>query len=266
MKVSGENLIRIGKIERYIYREIEKYGAIHMTLIDPDKTSSEAAMKIADAAVHAGTSAIMIGGSLGVGSSEIDKMIKAIKKKVDCPIILFPGSIAGLSKHADAVWFLSVLNSLNPYFITGAQMQAALLIKRYRIESIPLAYIIVGTGGAVGFVSQAQVLPYTRSDLIISYALTGQMLGFRFVYLEAGSGGNAISPDIVESVKKIIDIPLIVGGGIRTGDIAKDITKAGADIIVTGTVIEESSDIENKIKEIVIGVRQGALLRKRSNQ
>lgn len=259
-------MIKIGKVEKYIYKEIEKYGAIHMTLIDPDKTDPETAMKIANAAVHAGTSAIMIGGSLGVGSSEIDEIIKAVRKKVNCPIILFPGSIAGLSKHADAVWFLSVLNSLNPYFITGAQMQAALLIKRYGIESIPLAYIIVGKGGAVGFVSQAQVLPYTRSDLIISYALTGQMLGFRFVYLEAGSGGEAISPEIIESVKKNINIPLIVGGGIKTGDTAKSITRAGADIIVTGTVVEESDNVEDKIKEIVMKIREGALLREYSNQ
>ncbi|HDJ89646.1 MAG TPA: geranylgeranylglyceryl/heptaprenylglyceryl phosphate synthase [Thermoprotei archaeon] len=256
-------MINVGKVEEYIHREIRKRGAIHMTLIDPDKCDPETAGKIASAAMRGGTSAIMVGGSLGVGSSETDEIVKAIKEKVTCPVILFPGSIAGLSRYADAVWFLSVLNSMNTYFITGAQMQAALLVKRYGIESIPLAYIIVGNGGAVGFVSQAQILPYTREDLIASYALTGQMLGFRFVYLEAGSGGTPIPARIIKFVKKVIDIPLIVGGGIRNGETAKNIVSAGADIIVTGTVIEEAKNVEEKIREIVMGMQSGVLLKEK---
>jgi geranylgeranylglyceryl diphosphate synthase (EC 2.5.1.41) len=124
-------------------------GALHFSLLDPDKVTLEKFVELAKGAEKAGSDAIMIGGSYGVNENTLDDYIEAVKREVKLPIILFPGSVAGLSRKADAVLFLSVLNSTDPYYIIGAQVQAAMLIaKRYRnLETIPMAYIIVGEGG-----------------------------------------------------------------------------------------------------------------------
>jgi len=256
-------MLRIGKVERYILERIDKEGAIHMTLIDPDKTSPEEAAEISREAEAAGTSAIMVGGSLGVSEAMTDELVKSIKERVRIPVILFPGSISGVSRYADAIWFLSVLNSKNTYYVIGAQVQGAVIVKKYGLESIPLAYLILGEGGAVALVSDTTPLPFSRPDLIAAYALAAEMLGFRFVYLEGGSGGSPIPPDVIMSVRRTVKIPIVVGGGIRNYELAKRATKAGADVVVTGTVVEEARDVRDVISRIVSGVREGAAVRLR---
>jgi len=253
----------VGRVEKYILNRISKEGAIHMTLIDPDKTSPKEAAEIAKEAEIAGTSAIMVGGSLGVSEAMTDELVKSVKEYVKVPIILFPGSVSGVSKYADAVWFLSVLNSKNTYYVIGAQVQGAVIVKKYGLESIPLAYLILGEGGAVALVSDATPLPFSRPDLIAAYALAAEMLGFRFVYLEGGSGGLPVPPEVIMSVRRAINIPIIVGGGIRNYDLARRATEAGADIVVTGTVVEEAKDVRRVISSIVSGVKEGAASRLR---
>lgn len=251
-----------GMVKKYILERIERDGAIHMTLLDPDKTGPEEATRIAVAAYRAGTSAIMVGGSIGVSESMTDDIVKAIKRRLEIPVILFPGSPTALSRYADAVWFISVLNSQNPYFITGAQMQGAFIVKRYGLEVLSLGYIIVGVGGAVSIVSYTRPLPFNKPEIVAAYALAAEYIGFDFIYLEGGSGGEPVPPSIVNMVRRTINIPLIVGGGIRDARTARDIVKAGADIIVTGTIVEEADDVENKLREIIKGVKEGLMERK----
>ena len=253
---------RRGRVEELILEGLERQGALHMTLIDPDVTPPEEAGEIAKKAEEAGTFAIMIGGSIGVSERMVDETILEIKKKTSVPVILFPGSTSELSKHADAVWFLSVLNSNNPYFIVGSQMQAAPVVKRYGIEALPLAYIIMGDGGAVGYVSQARPISFDRADIAAAYALAAQYMGFRFVYLEGGSGGRPIPPEVISTVRKTVDLVMVVGGGIRTGRLAYRAVEAGADIVVTGTAVEEAGDAYSKVKEIVDAVRKAARRRR----
>jgi len=250
------------KVKRYLLRRLSKEKALHMTLIDPEKTSREEARKICIEAVRAGTSAIMVGGSIGVSERMVDEVIRSIKKgKRDIPVILFPGNPSALSKYADAVWFLSVLNSQNPYFIIGAQMQGAPIVKKYNLEVLSLAYLILGEGGVVSYVSQTRPLPLEKPEIVASYALAAEYIGFNFVYLEGGSGSKPVSSNIVRCVKNTISIPLIVGGGIKTYEKAKEIVGAGADIIVTGTVVEEADDIYSSLYNIIKGMRDGAALR-----
>jgi len=251
----------VGKVESYILDRISKEGAIHMTLIDPDKTDPKEAARIAKDAESAGTSAIMVGGSLGVSEAMTDELIREVKKCVKIPIILFPGSVSGVSKYADAIWFLSVLNSKNTYYLIGAQVQGAVIVKKYGLESIPLAYLILGDGGAVALVSEATPLPFSRPDLIAAYALAAEMLGFRFVYLEGGSGGLPVPPKVIMYVRKTISIPIVVGGGIKNYELARKATMAGADIIVTGTIVEETEDVKSAISNIVKGIKDGATMR-----
>lgn len=245
----------VGKVEQYILDKISKEGAIHMTLIDPEKVTPESAVKTATEAQSCNTSAIMVGGSTSISSSHLDEVTKALKASVKIPIILFPGNHSGVTKHADAIWFMSLLNSADPYFLAGAQVLGAPIIKKFGIEPLSMGYVIVGEGGTVSVVGKANPIPYSKPELAVAHALAAQFFGMHFVYLEAGSGvGNHVPAVLVKAVKTATNIPIIVGGGIRTGEQAKEIANAGATIIVTGNVLEENSN-KSKIQELISNVK-----------
>jgi len=204
----------------------------------------------------------MIGGSTFLSSSHLDSVIKAIKRITSLPVILFPNNVTGISRYADAIWFMSLLNSVDPYFLIGAQVLGAPLVKRFRLEAIPMGYIIVGEGGAASVIGRATPIPYDKPEIAVAHALAGQYLGMRFIYLEAGSGAKQpVTPLMIQAVRKAIDIRLIVGGGIRKGEQAQKAVKAGAEIIVTGNVVE-TSDVRKAISDIVDGIRRGVEARK----
>ncbi len=243
----------MSNVERYILNCIEKEHTIHMTLIDPDKVTSDQASSLAHEAQLSGTAAIMIGGSTATSTFDIDNIVKKIKEKVNIPIILFPNNISGISQFADAIWFMSLLNSINPYFITGAQALGATLVKRYNIEPLSMGYIIIGEGGTAAFVGHATPIPYNKSELAVIYSLAAQYLGMHFIYLEAGSGAMQPVPEkMIKDVKKNVEIPLIVGGGIQKIEDARKISRAGANIIVTGTILEQGKNL----KPIIDAIKQ----------
>jgi len=246
-----------GNVEKYLLERIRAEGSIHITLIDPEKVTPPQASKIASKAKACETSAIMIGGSTFVSGVHLDDVVRTVKRTVRIPIILFPNNVTGISRYADAIWFMSLLNSVDPYFIMGAQILGAPLVKKYGIEPIPLGYIIMGEGGTAGVVGKAIPVPYNKPELAAAHALAGQYLGMRFIYLEAGSGAKSpVPPEVIGAVKSYIDAPLIVGGGIKTQEQALAAASAGADIIVTGNVVEENG-IKRKVSQIVEGIRRG---------
>ena len=250
----------IGKVERYLLASIQEKKSIFIPLIDPEEVTASSASLLAEEGEKAGASAIMVGGSTVVSSEILDSVVKAIKESVDIPIILFPNNITGISKYADAIWFMSLLNSADPYFIIGAQVLAAPLIKKLRIEPIPLGYLILGEGGAAAVVGKAHPIPYNKPGLVVAHALAARFLGMRFIYLEGGSGVSKPVPSaIVRMVKSTVNLPLLVGGGIRTKEQAKEIASAGADIIVASTVLENENpeSVGIKIREILEGIKEG---------
>jgi len=241
-----------GTVEQYLLDQIKEKGTVHFTLVDPDKSSGYDCAAIAAKAEKGGTTAIMIGGSTLASSSDLDDAIKHIKKQVDVPVILFPNGPMGVSKYADAIWFMSLLNSQNSYYLIDAQMLSAPIVKKYGLEAIPMGYIIAGDGCVAGYVGYARTISFRHPQLAVGYSLAAETLGMRFVYLEAGSGAKEpIPPNIVGAVSKALDIPLIVGGGIRTPETAHAAKTAGASAIVTGTLVEEESQVKEKISEIV---------------
>jgi len=244
-----------GLVEQYLHEEIVSKGAIHITLIDPEKVTPQKASKVAGKAESSGTSAVMIGGSTFASTTHLDDVIRAVKRKIKIPVILFPNNVTGVSRYADAIWFMSLLNSTDPYFLMGAQILGAPLIKKYSLEPIPLGYVIVGDGGVAGVVGKAVPVPYSKPELAAAHALAGQYLGMRFIYLEAGSGAERpVPPEMIRVVKSSVSVGLIVGGGIRLREQALAAAAAGADIIVTGNVVENSSVIRS-VSNIVEGIR-----------
>ena len=242
------------RVEEYLLQTIRRKGSLHLSLLDPDRILPSEAAQTAKALEAAGTTAIMIGGSTVVSVPQLDEVVKAVKDEVKVPVILFPNNITGISRFADAVWFMSLLNSDNSLFITGIQALGAPLIKRYGLETLSLGYIIVDAGSTAAYIGQARTLPRDKPEIVASYALAAQYFGMHFVYLEAGSGAREPVPlKMVSVVKNTIEIPLVVGGGIRTRFEAEAIVKAGADIVVTGTIVEESG-LTCEVVEIIKGI------------
>ena len=233
----------LGRVEQYLIDRINKQGAIHLTLLDPEKVTRSSAKTLAKAIEKSGSAAIMIGGSTAVSVYHTDEVISTIKKQTKIPVIIFPNDLVGISREADAIFFMSLMNSMNPYYITHAQALGAPLVKRYGLEPIPMGYVIVGDrGAAAAFVGQVNPIPFDKPSLAVIYGMAAQFMGKRFFYLEAGSGvERPISREMVAAVSEQIEIPLVVGGGIRSPKVARQIVKAGAQIIVTGTLVEKAS-------------------------
>jgi len=246
--------VALGKVEQYLHDEIKKHGTICLPLIDSENSSDAAA--IAKKVEEKGATAILVGGSSITDQLELAKVVAETKTRIKIPVILFPGNVTGVSPKADAILFSSLLNSENPYFITEAQALAAVSVKKYGIEPLPTAYIIVGEGTAAWFVGRARGIPFHKPNIAVMYSLAAQYMGMRFVYLEAGSGASQnVPPEMVAAVRKQYEGTLIVGGGIRSPDTAAQIAKAGADIIVIGTMIEKDGNWQEKFLSIVKAIR-----------
>jgi phosphoglycerol geranylgeranyltransferase len=198
----------------------------------------------------------MVGGSTGLTPERVGDTILAIKDATDRPVIIFPTSASTLSQHADAIFFMSMINSRFMDLVMGQQIIGAPIVKKMGLEPIPMGYIVVEPGMKVGEVGMADVIKEEEQDRAVGCALAAQYLGMKLVYLEAGSGApHPVFPDIIHSVKAALDVPLIVGGGIRRPEQATTVMRNGADIVVTGTIVEEISDPEGILKKIIAAVK-----------
>lgn len=245
-------------VEKHI-KDILKTRKVHFTLIDPDEQTPEEALEIAQLAIEAGTDGIMIGGST-VNNDDVDSTCKILSENIEVPIIIFPGNTSSVSKYADAIFFMSYLNSTNPYWIIGAQALGAMEVKKSGIEILPMGYMVAEPGGTVGWVGDAKLVPRNKPKIPAAYAIASEFLGQRFFYIEAGSGADEpIPPEMVAYIKKATDdMVVVVGGGIRDAKSAFTAAKAGGDIIVTGTVVEETDDIKAKIFELTSAIRKAS--------
>lgn len=244
------------RVFKYIKKK-RKHHPLHFTLIDPDKQMPEKAAEIAAKAEKFGSDAIMVGGSHPTQAMYLEECVKAIKAKVELPVILFPSAHSGISAYADAIFFMSLLNSKSPQYIVEEQMKGAVLVKNYKLEPLPMAYLIIDSGEttSVAWAGDVRLIPREKPEFAVGYALAAKYFGMRFVYLEAGSGAKHPVPDeMIKAVKHNIgpEVLLIVGGGIRDEKTAREKVRAGADIIVTGTIAENN---ESKLKEVIQAVR-----------
>jgi phosphoglycerol geranylgeranyltransferase len=243
-----------GRVHAYLQERIAKHR-VHLTLLDPASVPSGAGVEIAQRAQRMGTDAFMVGGSTGVTEENLDALVQGIKQSTGLPVIHFPNHGGAISRHVDAIWFMSLMNSRNPRFITREQMLGAPVLKLLGIEPLPLGYVIVAPGMTVGKVSDAEVLPRDAegAEQAAAYGLAAEYFGMRFVYLEAGSGADQPVPaQHVRAVKDMVGIPCIAGGGIRKASQARELLDAGADVLVTGTIAEERdyADLGAVIREV----------------
>ncbi|MBD3210647.1 geranylgeranylglyceryl/heptaprenylglyceryl phosphate synthase [Candidatus Micrarchaeota archaeon] len=249
-----------GKVEKYILDELEKSKGLLFALIDPlDYETPEDAVRTARNADEADADVLLIGGSTGVQGEVLDSVAKEIKKEVSKPVVLFPGNIGTLTQYADAVYFMSMLNSRNTYWVSEAQALAAPVVRHYGIEPLPVAYVVVDPGGTVGWVGDAKRIPRSKPKIAAAFAMAAEYMGFRFFVTDAGSNPETghIPLEMVKAVGSATTIPYIAAGGIRSPEEAKSVIRAGADIIQVGTAFEKEGSV-SKIKDMVKAVRDGA--------
>ena len=252
-------MVAIGKTERYINEAISREGGILSVIIDPvDWPSPDAAVKAGIAAAEAGADLVAVGGSMGAQGELLDVVTKSIKEKVSVPVVLFPGNIATLTRYADAVYFMSLLNSRNPYWISQAQTLAAPIVKRLGIEPLPMGYIVVEPGGTVGWVGDANLVPRNKPGIAAALALGGQYSGCRIIFTDAGSASadGPVPVEMVHAVANTIDVPYLVAGGIRSPKEAAAIIGAGADWVQIGTAAEKAKEPKKAIGEFVKAVKE----------
>jgi putative glycerol-1-phosphate prenyltransferase len=222
-------------------------------LIDPDKITTALLNPLIDLAIEAKADYFLVGGSLVV-SDNLDNTILAIRQKCSIPVILFPGSPSQISKHADALLYLSLISGRNADLLIGQHVISAPFVKKSGLEIISTGYMVIDGGAptTVSYISNATPIPADKADIALCTAMAGEMLGMKLIYMDAGSGARkAITEEMISLVASNINIPLIVGGGIKDAEKAYLNCKAGADVIVVGNAIEKDSSL---IKEIAAAI------------
>ena len=224
-----------------------------VVLIDPDKMRLRNMERTVERAIDAGVDYFFVGGSLIVNNM-LDECLTSIKQQCDIPLILFPGNSFQLSYRADAVLFMALISGRNPELLIGNHVIAAPYIKLSPLQALPTGYMLVdgGTQTTVSYMSNTSPLPANKPDIAVCTALAGQFLGMKLMFLDGGSGAkNPVPTEMIEAVSSAIDVPLIVGGGIRTPERALQNVQAGADIIVVGDAIERDPEL---VKEMAAAV------------
>ncbi len=242
----------------YLQRVIKEKGAGFLPILDPDRVTPAQAADSAAKMENAGADALLIGTSLMLGAT-FEETIQRMKDKTDIPLVIFPGSSAQISRLADAILLPSLISGRNPEFLIGQHVQAAWRLKQSGLETIPLGYMLVesGTTTSVEFMSGTKPIPRNKPEIAVAHALAGQLLGLKTIFLEAGSGALKPVPDeMIASVKGNVNVPLIVGGGIREPEVARQKVAAGADLIVVGGALERN-DSGKLMQEFAMAVHIG---------
>jgi len=222
-------------------------------LIDPDKLSPDELEVTAKIAQEAGADFLFVGGSL-MTSDTLFHCIRTLKENSSIPVILFPGNSYQISRNADAMLFLSLISGRNPDMLIGMHVLSAPYIKLSGLETIPTGYMLIDSGKptSVTYMSNSFPIPNDKKDIAACTAMAGEMLGLRTIFMDAGSGAlQTIPEEMITFVKGSIEIPLIIGGGIRTPEKAKSVLEAGADIIVVGNLFEEDPKLIFEFTKVI---------------
>ncbi len=224
-----------------------------VVLIDPDKVRLGNMDKVLRLAVEAQVDYFFIGGSLVVNNM-LDQCLASIKEKCDIPMILFPGNSFQLSYRADGLLFLSLISGRNAELLIGKHVITAPYLKISPLEIISTGYMLIDGGKAttVTYMSNTTPIPAMKDDIALCTAMAGELLGLKMIFMDAGSGAqNPVSESMIDAVSSAINIPLIVGGGIRTPEKALANVQAGADVVVVGDAIEKDPKLVSEIAAAV---------------
>lgn len=225
-------------------------------LVDPDKPTDKEIIELAKKGEESKVDFFFVGGSL-LTNDNMDSCIKLLKQNSSIPVIIFPGNSMMLSYKADGFLFLSLISGRNPEMLIGRHVIAAPYLKLSKLEVLSTGYMLIDSGKptSVSYMSSTVPIPYDKNDIAMCTAIAGEMLGLKLIFMDAGSGGiNPISSEMISTVKHSVNIPLIIGGGIKTPEKAIESAKAGADVIVIGNVLEKDPSLLKQYADAVHSV------------
>ena len=244
-------------INMNIYKKIQETKKnnkkLFAVLIDPDKQNTNQLITIIKKAQKAKTDFFFVGGSLLTNDS-LAHCLNTIKKNSKIPVILFPGNAMQVNDTADGILFLSLISGRNAEMLIGKQVITAPILKQSSLEILPTGYMLIDSGKptTVSYMSNTTPIPSDKDTVAACTAMTGEMLGLKLIFMDGGSGAkNPISEKMIKAVRDVIDVPLIVGGGISSGKKALENCKSGADIIVVGNAIEKNNELITEISKAV---------------
>lgn len=229
-----------------LYRQITQAPHKQLAvLIDPDKQDAKTLQQLVELSNNCRVDYFFVGGSL-LMENTFEQTIAVLKQESKIPVVIFPGNNYQLSKKADALLFLSLVSGRNPEYLIGQHVVAAPVVKESGIEVIPTAYMLIDGGriSTTSYITQTVPIPHDKTDVAVATAQAAEMLGMKMIYLEAGSGAQKpVSANMISAVKNNTSLPIIAGGGIRSGEQAEAATNAGADLIVVGNVLEKAPEL-----------------------
>lgn len=222
---------------------VEK-GAAYLILIDPDHISGGKLINFVRHCEKSGVDGFLVGGSLMM-SNILDDVLHTISSVSSLPAILFPGNVSQVSNKADAILFISLISGRNAEHLIGTHVIAAPIINRINLEPISTGYMLIESGKqtTAEYMSGSSPIPRNKPEIATATALAAEYLGMKFVYLEGGSGADKSVPnEMIKMVSSSVSIPIIVGGGIRDSETAREKVKNGASIVVTGNFFEDDTN------------------------
>lgn len=230
-------------------------------LVDPDSVTPASIETIAQRCNDAAVDFVFFGGSIMV-TAHTDRCIQHFKQASDIPVVLFPGSPSQVSSYADALLYLSLISGRNPDLLIGQHVVSAPAIKASGLEVISTGYMVIdgGVPTTVSYMSHSAPIPANKPDVALCTAWAGELQGKHVIYMDAGSGAeHPISTQMINRVSSNIEIPLILGGGIRSAEKVYENCKAGAQVIVVGNAIEKDPSL---VKEMSAATKEAALIAK----
>lgn len=233
-----------GPVETKLNEALDRVKTLFFVLLDPDSGPAESVIESGLKAARHGADAILLGGSF-VGNPAFTQIALALKKETRAPVILFPGGCSHISPGLDAILFTTLISGRNPQFLIDEQVRGGVLVRALRMEALPTAYMLIESGRttAVEYISNTRPIPADKPAIAAAHAIAAELMGQRWVYLEAGSGAqNAVPVPVVAAVRASVGLRVIVGGGIRTPEQARERVEAGAHAIVVGNLFEKSRD------------------------
>jgi putative glycerol-1-phosphate prenyltransferase len=234
---------------------VQRQGAGFLVLLDPDRLPVDRLTGLAEQCAESDADALLVGSSLML-SARFDETIRRIKENVSLPVIIFPGNLAQISPHADAILYLSLISGRNPHHLIEQQVRSAPYIREIGIEPISTGYMLIDSGRltSVQYMSNTFPIPHDKPDIAQAHALAAEYLGMKLIFMDAGSGAQrTVSEEMIRAVDEYISLPLVIGGGIREPRTAQEKVAAGADFVVIGNALEEGADT-GRLKEFADAV------------
>jgi putative glycerol-1-phosphate prenyltransferase len=227
-------------------------------LVDPDKADPAELPGFVAEAEEAGVDGFLIGGSLAL-LPRFEACILAMKVVAKTPVIIFPGGVHQISGEADAILFLSTISGRNADQLIGQHVIAAPMIHELELEAISTGYMIISSDHVTSteYMSYSKPIPREKAEIAAAHGLAAELLGMKLIYLEAGSGSvQSVPPEMIRMLRSLLNIPLIVGGGIRTPECAAEKVAAGAAIVIIGNHFENDQN-RNQLRAFAEAVHDG---------